>query len=131
MVAIAEIISNPQSHRCLPHYSVRNYRADVITRCAALPRYSNFIQSNRYDGAGNALVMVTTAGTATNSYDPANRLTGSISPLGTTILTYDGRNRRTGIQTPDGGITTYTWTDDHQLAAITLPNGGGGIVTNT
>ncbi len=26
--------------------------------------------------------------------------------------------------------TTYTWTDDNQLAAISLPN-DGGIVTNT
>ena len=28
------------------------------------------------------------------------------------------------------GITTYTWTDDDQLAAVTLPN-GGGTITNT
>ena len=39
-------------------------------------------------------------------------------------------NMRTGMATPDGNITTYAWTDDDQLAAVTLPN-GGGIVTNT
>ena len=39
-------------------------------------------------------------------------------------------NHRTGATTPDGSITTYTWTDDDQLAAVTLPN-GGGTITNT
>ena len=30
----------------------------------------------------------------------------------------------------NGNITTYTWTDDDQLAAVALPN-GGGTITNT
>ena len=100
----------------------------TVDQWATLPvDGSEILQTNQYDNSGNALVMVTAAGTATNSYDPANRLTSSISPLGNTTLTYDGRNRRTGIQTPDGGITTYTWTDDDQLAAIALPNSGGTV----
>ncbi len=40
-------------------------------------------------------------------------------------------NMRTGMTNPDGNIIFCTWTDDDQLAAVTLPNGGGGIVTNT
>ncbi len=39
-------------------------------------------------------------------------------------------NRRAQMIDVGGNITTYTWTDDNQLAAITLPN-SGGTVTNT
>ena len=48
---------------------------------------------------------------------------------GATTFTYDAKNRRTGMTTPDGNITTYTWTDDNQSAAITLPNNGGQRVS--
>ncbi len=34
------------------------------------------------------------------------------------------------MATLDGGITTYTWTDDDQLATVELPN-GGGVMTNS
>ena len=37
-------------------------------------------------------------------------------------------NRRTDVATPDGGVTTYTWTDDNQLAAVA---NSGGTVTST
>ena len=88
------------------------------------------IQSNQYDSVGNALVMVTTGGTVTNSYDHANRLTTSVTPIGTITFDYDANNRRTQMIDAGGNITTYTWTDDNQLAAITMPN-SGGTVTNT
>ncbi len=39
-------------------------------------------------------------------------------------------NWHIGMATLDGGITTYTWTDDDQLATVELPN-GGGVMTNS
>ncbi len=42
---------------------------------------------------------------------------------------FDANNRRIGMTDFNSGITTYTWTDDDQLAGVATPSNGS--VTNT
>lgn len=82
-----------------------------------------------YDGLGNRLVEVASAGRTTSTYDLANQLKWSETTTGRTTYTFDADGNQQIVQEPTEDRTTNVWDYENQLIEVQNADGTRSTMT--